>query len=178
MIREIRMAHRHDRDAVRAVHLRAFPDGEGEVVAALAKSLLGEDSNPETISLIALADGEIVGHVAFSPVFANPGDSCLGYILAPLAVVPEFHGRGIGSRLVRDGMARLAQSGIDVVLVYGDPGYYGRFGFQAQAAENYLPPHELKFPFGWQAAVPDGRVLVRQPVRLSCVAPLDDPSLW
>lgn len=174
----IRPATIADRDAIHDVHMSAFPDGENAPVAKLATDLLAAPSSPETVHLVADVDGRVAGHVAFSPVTARDDGSWLGYILAPLGVRPEHHGRGIGSRLVRDGLERLAGRSVDAVFVYGDPDYYGRFGFSPRAAERFEPPYALEYPFGWQAMVHDGAPAGEGVVKIACVAPLNDPALW
>ena len=75
-------------------------------------------------------------------------------------------------------MAHVSASGADVVFVYGDPAYYGRFGFQRETATRFLPPYDLQYPFGWQAVVLHGDPADERIARISCVAPLCDPSLW
>lgn len=161
-----------------AIHRRAFPEGERDLVAELADNLLSERSEPATLSLVAEKDEKLVGHVAFSPVYDGGSNCCLGYILAPLAVLPTYHNRSIGSTLVESGIARLAETGIDLFLVYGDPQYYGRFGFEQEAALSFVPPYELQYPFGWLALQRNGGRAGEQPVRLACVASLQHPQLW
>lgn len=174
----VRPATRSDRDAVRSICLRAFPEAENQVVAALADSLLCEATDPGTISLVSETGGRVVGHIAFSPVRADASDDWLGYILAPLGVDPGYHGIRIGSQLVESGMELLSGKTARVALVYGDPKYYGRFGFSTEAAARFIPPYALQYPFGWQARVLHEEGLSDQPVRLSCVRALRDPALW
>lgn len=174
----IRTATSLDREGIRSVHLGAFPVGENQLVATLAVNLLSEDSEPETISLVAEVEGAVVGHIAFSPVVAEASTDLLGYILAPLAVKPEYHKAGIGSQLVESGIALLSTTAANVLFVYGDPTYYGRFGFSAQSATRFIPPCGLQYPFGWQARVLHEEGLPRQAVKLSCVPSLCDPALW
>lgn len=81
-----------------------------------------------TISLVAEFEGEVVGHIAFSPVTVN-GALCDWYGLAPVSVLPEFQGRGIGSLLVEAGLARLRELGARGCVLLGEPEYYRRFGF-------------------------------------------------
>ncbi len=175
---EIRIATGADVDRVRSVHLCAFPEGERDIVSNLAVALLSEDSSPNIISLVAEVKGAIVGHVAYSPVTLGNGKKFLGYILAPLAVRPEWQKRGTGSQLVKDGIQRLSSMGVEIVFVYGDPTYYGRFGFTVEGAERFEPPYTLQHPFGWQAMA-----LAKPPAeetrgRIACVKELGNPVLW
>lgn len=174
----IRVATGLDRDDVRRVHLSAFPEGEREIVADLAVSLLAENTTPPVISLVAEADGAVVGHVAFSPVVIDGNWDLRGYILAPLAVEPAYQKRRIGSQLVESGIRRLSEIGVGILFVYGDPTYYGRFGFSVDAAERYIPPYSLQYAFGWQGVVLTERRVEGPPVKITCVAPLCDPALW
>ena len=83
-----------------------------------------------TISLVAVQDKQTVGHILFSPVTFDPPYpviNCLG--LAPMAVLPNFQNKGIGSRLVEIGLQAGKEIGIDAVFVLGHIDYYPRFGF-------------------------------------------------
>jgi putative acetyltransferase len=174
----IRVATSLDREDIRGVHLRAFPEGENQLVATLAANLVNEETDPETIALVAEIHGSVVGHIAFSPVMADTDKNWLGYILAPLGVKPEYHKVGIGSKLIESGIELLLQKMANVLFVYGDPKYYGRFGFSAEATTQFTPPYELKYPFGWQARVLHEGGSNDQAVKLSCVLSLRDPALW
>jgi len=174
----IRIATSPDVDAIQAVHINAFPEAEGAPVAKLAGDLLEERTTPEILSLVAESGGEIVGHVAFSPVAITGSDELKGYILAPLAVKAASQNGGIGRALVEDGLRRLSDMGVNVVFVYGDPDYYRRFDFSADAALRYNAPYPLKYPFGWQAVVLTEPKPARSPVTISCVESLSDPGLW
>jgi putative acetyltransferase len=82
------------------------------------------------ISLVAEEDGIIVGHIAFSPVRVDDAAAEeTGVGLAPLAVLPEHQRRGIGSQLVRDGLAACERAGYGFVVVLGAPALYRRYGF-------------------------------------------------
>ena len=114
-----------DAQAIKAVLEGAFK-GTGEAVAVEKLRQAGQI----VISLVAELDGLIVGHILFSPVTIEPdypGVRMLG--LAPLAVTPSHQGRGIGSRLVQEGLLRCKDAGYDAVVVLGHPTYYSRFGF-------------------------------------------------
>src|SRR5262249_31321273 len=100
-----------------------------------------------SVSLVAEDQSGILGHILFSRLeVRDAGRPLTGFVaLAPLAVLPERQGRGIGSRLVRGGLEACRQRGERVVVVLGDPAYYGRFGFRGELAARlesvYAPAH-------------------------------------
>jgi putative acetyltransferase len=87
------------------------------------------------VSLVAVEDEEVVGHIFFSPVSIEPEDAvsmatgALAMGLAPMAVLPRCQNQGIGSELVRAGLRACLRLGCAVVVVLGHPDYYPRFGF-------------------------------------------------
>lgn len=174
----IRKATNLDRENIREVHLRAFSEDERQIVSTLAVDLLSEKKSPETISLVAEIDGAVVGHIAFSPVTVDNNEKWKGYILAPLGVEPEYQKRRIGAKLIMSGIQRLSEKGVNALFVYGDPTYYGQFGFKADAASRYSPPYELQYPFGWQAIALNEVGSAESTVEIRCVVSLRDPALW
>jgi len=93
----------------------------------------------EASYVAATPAGEIVGHVAFSPVRVD-GDECGWYGLGPLAVLPAWQQRGIGAALVEEGIDQLRRIGAAGCVVLGDPAYYARFGFEHDPALSYPGP--------------------------------------
>lgn len=82
------------------------------------------------ISLVAVKDGKIIGHIFFSEVTLEPENKNLKAIgLAPMAVLPTFQNQGIGSKLVKQGLEACKNKGFEAVVVLGHPEYYPRFGF-------------------------------------------------
>jgi len=90
--------------------------------------LLRKQAKP-VISLVAEMEGDVVGHIMFTPVALSidPDLKLMG--LAPMAVRPKLQKQGIGSSLVRAGLEQCVQMGFVAVVVLGYPGYYPRFGF-------------------------------------------------
>ena len=174
----IRTAIISDLDDIREVHLCAFPEGEREIVSKIAIDLLVKNTTPQTISLVAESDNTVVGHVAFSPVKIDNNDNLQGYILAPLAVMPNYQKQRIGSNLIESGMQTLLKMGINILFVYGDPKYYGKFGFNVENAEKFIPQYKLQYPFGWQAIILNEFSIESTPCSIVCVASLSDPKIW
>jgi putative acetyltransferase len=85
------------------------------------------------ISLVAELGGEIVGHVALSPVSISDG-AAGWYGLGPISVKPELQGKGIGSVLMRAALQMLRERGAAGCLLVGDPAYYSRFGFKPESS--------------------------------------------
>lgn len=84
-----------------------------------------------SISLVAELAGEIVGHIALSPVSISDG-STGWYGLGPISVRPELQRMGIGSFLMRTALQMLRERGAAGCLLVGDPAYYSRFGFRPE----------------------------------------------
>lgn len=83
-----------------------------------------------SISLVALDEDGIVGHIALSPVSISDGTAGW-YGLGPISVSPGRQGQRIGSHLMESALSELRRLGASGCVVLGDPAYYGRFGFTA-----------------------------------------------
>ncbi len=115
-----------DVSVIRRINEQAFGcSEEADVVDTLRESCEG------LLSLVAERDGEIVGHILFSPVTIEAERGVVhGMGLAPMAVFPKYQRQGIGSALVRHGLALVRERGSPFVIVLGHPEYYPRFGFE------------------------------------------------
>jgi len=110
---------------------KAFSDGtEADIIDELR-------ANGElTLSLVAIVDSAVVGHVAFSPV--RIGHSPVGwYGLGPVAVHPDQQLKGIGTAIINQGLQMLREINADGCALIGDPKYYSRFGFVSDGNVHY-----------------------------------------
>jgi len=134
----VRLEQRGDAGAIRAVHEAAFDTTfEARLVDRLrakARPYLG---------LVATRGESVLGHILFTPVqcVASPEARLLG--LAPMAVAPEWQGRGVGTRLARGGLSAARDTGALAVFVLGHADYYPRFGFAPAAARGLSCPWEV-----------------------------------
>lgn len=111
-----------------------------------------------SVSLVAEADGQIAGHIAFSPVTISDG-SPDWYGLGPVGVRPESQGRGIGARLIRCGIRAMEDRGAAGIVLLGDPRFYRRFGFDHDPELRYPgPPPEYFQRLVLRGATPQGTV--------------------
>jgi putative acetyltransferase len=140
-----------DADAIRAVHRAAFGGGE-PAEAALVDALRADAGWLPGLSLVAVGDGEVVGHVVATR--ARLGDvPTLG--VGPLGVIPARQGRGVGTALMH-ALLGAAQARDETVLgLLGEPSYYGRFGFVAATGVGITAP-DPAWGCHFQVLVPAG----------------------
>jgi putative acetyltransferase len=123
---EIRKEQPQDIPTIHAVNKQAF----GQLREADLVDTLRQNCN-DLLSLVAVVGNEVVGHILFSSATVEGEETTVeGMGLAPMAVLPEYQRQGIGSELVRTGIARLAISDCAFVIVLGHADYYPRFGFE------------------------------------------------
>ena len=120
----IRRETSEDVPKIRTINMTAF----GSVTEADIVDVLRSEAD-NVISLVAEDDGDIVGHIMFSPVDVAGAPDLRAMALAPMAVIPQRQGTGVGSTLVRTGLEESRRSGAAAVFVVGHPTYYPRFGF-------------------------------------------------
>jgi putative acetyltransferase len=132
----IRPALPGDGPAIHAIHAAAFGQtAEADLVTRL------EADGDLVLSLVACTD-QPIGHIAFSRLTMTDMPAVSACALAPLAVDPARQKQGIGSALVKEGLRHLSAQGLDFVVVLGEPDYYGRFGFTAEAAKALRTPYD------------------------------------
>ena len=131
----------NDYSGIKLVNDLAFGQPvEGKLVDSLR-------TNPEYIdklSIVAEKDGQIIGHILFFPIKIKSGD--LEYetlSLAPMSVLPEFQGKGVGGRLILKGIEVANKFGFKSVIVLGHKEYYPRFGFKPANQWGVKPPFDV-----------------------------------
>jgi len=138
-----------DAAAICAVNTQAFGrDSEARLVELVRASA---HFVPE-LSLVAVDGGAPVGHILFSGIVIRTAEKRIDALaLAPMAVLPGWQGRGVGSALVRHGLEESVRLGHAIVVVVGHARYYPRFGFVPAR------PRGLDAPF----PVPDPSFMVQ-----------------
>lgn len=142
---EIRGEQSADYEAICEVHKQAFGSEAEPRLVELLRS-----RKKVAIALVALSEDRILGHIVFSPiVVAEAPEDFRGIGLGPVAVLPEFQNRGVGSKLIRAGLHVCRESGYEAVIVLGHTKYYPRFGFHR--AKEYGLASEYNAPDNFMA---------------------------
>lgn len=135
---QIRPETPDDYESIKHVNQLAFP---GSLEAKLVDEL--RNGGHAIVSVVAVLDEVIVGHILFSPVSVEMNDGKTEVLsLAPMAVLPEYQRIGIGTALVEAGINECRKTTYTVVVVLGHPAFYPRFGFRSDLARS------LSSPFG------------------------------
>lgn len=174
------MIIRHSKEAEKAdifsLHQHAFDSSEALSVAQLTIDLLDDQTALPLLSLVADANRKLVGHILFTSAGTADTQTGKGYILAPLAVLPEMQGKGIGQALIKQGLDELRMRGADYVLVLGDPKFYKRCGFHTR--HSIQPPYTLDYPEAWMAQELHSDGLQNVEGILKCAQSLSSPKHW
>ena len=111
-----------------------------------------------TVSLVAEADGRVIGHIAFSPLTISDGTRNW-YGLGPVSVLPECQRKGIGKALIREGLSRLKVMNARGCCLVGHPDYYRPFGFKnIPGLKLEGVPQEVFFVLSFDGRTPQGTV--------------------
>jgi putative acetyltransferase len=121
-----------DHEAIRQLHLASFPGpGEAELVDQLRAD------GDVIISLVAIEDGMLTGHIMLSRMAAP--FRALGF--GPVAVLRDWRRKGVAAALIQEGIRRATFEGWQGIFVLGEPNYYRRFGFESKHADGFESPY-------------------------------------
>lgn len=178
---ELRQSHGHEIKDITKIHLEAFDETEGPIVSELAKNILNDKTAEPRLTIVAEKQNELLGHVLFTKLEIETDKYNLNArILAPLAVRPKVMKKGIGSKLVKQGCEQLKNEGVELILVYGDPKYYSRFGFKPAKPLGLLPSHPIpkEYEEAWMVMNLANKTFQKMNCKVKCCQALDDPKFW
>ncbi|MGC6483463.1 MAG: GNAT family N-acetyltransferase [Synechococcus sp.] len=121
-------------------------------------------------------DDTILGHLGLSSISYHD-DQQVSLFLAPLAVDPTQRGQELGSDLVKHAISHAMGSHQPRILVYGDPSFYGRFGFDRQPAITFKLLFPLTQPIDWQGIIAQGKE-PQHPIAVQCHPALMHAQIW
>jgi putative acetyltransferase len=176
---EVRKSTDMDKTEITTVHIKAFGEEKGPVIAELVKGLMTDQTAIPLLSLLAVEDSRITGHILFTKVTVATA-SVSARILAPLAVLPEAQNRGAGGQLIKEGLHQLKKSGVELVFVLGHPDYYPRSGFVPAGALGYEAPYPIpaEHAGAWMVLPLSDGVTGKVTGKIACSDVLHQPEHW
>jgi predicted N-acetyltransferase YhbS len=177
---QIRPSQESDRGAISRLHVSAFGPAQGPAIAALVEELFDDPTAEPILSLVAVSDTMLVGHILFTAVTIPSKPQRSMQILAPLAVANEYQGAGVGGLLITEGLQQLAGSGVELVFVLGHPGYYSRYGFQPAGVQGFTAPYPIapEHADAWMVHELVAGALSGNEGRIQCAEALNQPQHW
>lgn len=177
----IRQSTETDRRDIEKIHTRAFGDEKGPEIAALVNGLFDDTTAAPLLSLVAVENDQLVGHILFTKAVLKGANTPVSIrLLAPLAVLPEAQAQGVGRKLIKEGLNQLRDTGVDLVFVLGHPDYYPRCGFTTAGMLGFEAPYPIpdEHAGAWMVeALKDG-VIGRVKGKVQCSEVLDQPQHW
>jgi putative acetyltransferase len=141
---QIRVEASADYPAIAQILVAAFGQ---EAEASLVERIRQSDRYIPDLALVAEREGLVVGHILFSYIDLVGAETLPILGLAPLAVHPEHQRQGIGSALVRAGLAKAEARGEAIAIVLGHPPFYSRFGFEPSVRYGIESPFPVPAEF-------------------------------
>lgn len=171
---------RREVDEMERLFIETFSESdsaaEGAMVGRLARDLISTTAPDDLYGFVARDDQRLIACILLSRLRFESGVKA--FILAPVAVRTDYHGKGIGQRLIRFGLDALTRDGVELVVTYGDPAFYSKVGFHAVTEASIPAPHPLRQPEGWQAQSLSGGTLGPIAGRVACADALNKPEYW
>jgi predicted N-acetyltransferase YhbS len=165
-----------DRTALLRVHELAFGQDEESL---LVDELLSDPSARPVLSLVAEDQGKLIGHVLFTRLsLLGTEQPPTASILAPLAVIPSAQRSGVGRRLIERGCELLAERGVQLVFVLGDPRYYTKRGFTPASPHGLQAPYEIEPDAAWMVRALGNFALGSIHAQVRCADSLAPEKYW
>jgi putative acetyltransferase len=133
------------------------------------------------LSLVAVEDEKLIGHILFTKAkVIETTESVSARILAPLAVLPNVQNKGVGGRLIKEGLNQLKKTGVELVFVLGHPDYYPRSGFIPAGVLGYEAPYHIpeEHAGAWMVQELCSGIIGRVKGKVLCSDVLNQPEHW
>ncbi|MCI5209669.1 MAG: N-acetyltransferase [Candidatus Electrothrix sp. ATG2] len=178
---KIRRSTASDNADILNIHTQAFGEQKGPEIANLVSGLLVDKTALPLLSLVAVDNEKIIGHILFTKAeVTQTTESVSAQILAPLAILPESQSKGVGGQLIQEGLQQLKDSGVELVFVLGHPDYYPRSGFNPAGVLGYEAPYHIpeEHAEAWMAQELYPGVIGKIQGKVKCSDVLNQPQHW
>ena len=178
---EIRRSTESDKADIENIHTRAFGEKKGPEIALLVKGLLCDKTAMPLLSLVAIENKELIGHILYTKAQVTQTDEPVSaQLLGPLAVLPDIQNTGVGGKLIKEGLNQLKESGVEIVFVLGHPDYYPRSGFEPAGVHGFEAPYHIpeEYAGAWMVQELHSGVIGRVIGKVQCCDVFDQPEHW
>jgi len=171
-----------DNDLKKIIHIHKVAFKEEESVAELTAELLKDKTAEPRVSLIALNNDKPIGHILFTNCTIEGIAICpLMHILAPLGIIPEYQNKGVGGKLIKEGIKLLKEINSKMVFALGHIEYYPKYGFIKDAEKlGYIAPYPIpaKVADAWmvQSLTDDNELDFKGTI--ICANAMDEAEYW
>ncbi len=174
-------AHGEQPAKIAALFSATFTDSEGSkegaLVGDLATRILSTTPKSDIATFVAQDNNTLAGAIIFTRMRYTGGARSV-WLLAPMAVAVGYQRQGIGQQLINTALPTLRQRGVEVVVTYGDPAFYGKTGFALIIESDVPAPFSLNMPEGWLGQSLTGLPIGQIKGPVQCVEALNDPAYW
>jgi putative acetyltransferase len=178
---DIRKSTETDRAVIEKIHTTAFGKEKGPEIAELVTGLFDDTTAAPLLSLVAVENDQLVGHILFTKSLLTDTDTPVSIrLLAPLAVLPEAQAQGVGRKLIKEGLNQLRNAGVDLVFVLGHPEYYPRCGFTTAGMLGFEAPYPIpdEHADAWMVHALKEGIIGRVKGKVQCSKVLNQPQHW
>ena len=178
---EIRTSTESQRKEILNVHNQAFGEEKGAVIGKLVDDLLNDKTAMPILSLVAIENETLVGHILYTKATITQTELPIeAQILAPLAIIPSEQKKGIGEKLINEGIRQLKERGTELVFVLGHPAYYPRCGFSPAGEKGFEAPYPIpeEHAAAWMVQELNGNALEEGNGKVKCSDVLNEPQHW
>ncbi|MCI5221352.1 MAG: N-acetyltransferase [Candidatus Electrothrix sp. AR4] len=178
---KVRRSTSSDNADIFNIHTQAFGEQKGPEIADLVRGLLVDQTALPLLSLVAVDNAKIIGHILFTKAeVTQTTESVSAQILAPLAILPESQSKGVGGQLIQEGLQQLKDSGVELVFVLGHPDYYPRSGFNPAGVLGYEAPYHIpeEHAGAWMVQELCSGVIEKVQGKVKCSDVLNQPQHW
>ena len=177
---ELLQFSKNNSKAIQQLFIKTFSDSEGEaegtLIGNLVDDLINNTDADDFDGFIATEDKQIIGSIFFSRLTFQQVVNA--FLLSPVAIHPEYQGKGIGQRLINFGIEQLKKKSVTLIITYGDPAFYSKVGFIQIDEQTIKPPFVLSQPEGWMAQSLDNDKIIPIRGNTLCVKAFNNPELW
>jgi predicted N-acetyltransferase YhbS len=178
---EFKKYKKEEIDKIKALFVKTFSDSEGEaegkLIGELASALLTKTNSKDLYAYNALENDQIIASIIFTSLEFKKS-KFNAFLLSPVAVLPEYQGRGIGQKLINFGHKDLKKKGIELVFTYGDNNFYSKVGYKKISEEIVEAPLKLSYPEGWMGQNLNNSEIPVITGASHCVEALNDKKYW